>query len=284
MATVENISKNQTFKADNTKKNQFQTTNIKPIFQVSDKPKSILEVKNKQDVADLTGIDISLLNKIIDFEGLKLKKYKDATTYSIGIGHNIAKDPTYSYGNTITEEQAYKLFAKDLMKVKNDIKECIGDKELKKEQYEALVELFFNVGVENIQGSNLIKLIKNNQLDEAAGEFNFICSGGKANPSLCIRRMYDIERFSTGRHSQQGLNAMEQIMEKGKNFFNDPKRANMATTDKSYYIDETKKLLNQAQKETEAERKEQEKSMFKPITPIFKPIPTQCSQLILKLK
>lgn len=236
MTSVQNISSNQTFMANNIKKNQFQTANIKPIFQVSDKPKSILEVKNKQDVADLTGIDISLLNKIIEFEGLK------------------------------------------------DIKECIGDKELKKEQYEALVELFFNVGVENIQGTKLIALIKNNQFDEASGEFNFICSGGKANPSLCIRRMYDIERFSTGRHSQQGLNAMEQIMEKGKNFFNDPKRANMGTTDKSYYIDETRKLLNQAQEEVEAERKEQEKSMIKTITPIFKPIPTQCKQFILKLK
>lgn len=288
MVSVEKISNNKIQYNKDIKRNNYSTSSINNIFpdnadKSSDKPKSVLDVKTEQDVADLTGIDKSLLDKIIEFEGFKLEKYKDGKAYSIGIGHNITKDTNYTYGNKITEEQVYKLFAKDLIKVKNDIKECIGDTELSKEQNEALIELFFNVGIENIQGKNLINLIKNKKFDDASAEFNFVCTGGVANPSLCIRRMFDIEKFSTGNHSPQSVNEMKKIMEKGENFFKNPKKANNLT-DKNYYIDETKKLLNQAQEEFEEEQKEQEKSVRKKTTPIFEPIPTQKPQFVLKLK
>lgn len=291
MTSVKEISTNNTVK-NNIQANKFQTPAINSVFsdkgdKSSDSPKTILDVETKQDVANYTGLDVSLVEKIMEFEGRKLEEYKDnCKVRTIGYGHNIDHDSNYKYGKKITEEQAFKLLAADLQKAQEDMKNCIGDVELTKGQHEALTELFFNVGVEKLQDTNLIKLIKDKKFEDASAEFNFVCARGKVNSSLCNRRIYDIEKFSTNNHSQKGLDTMQMIMDKGIIDL-DQKIKAAGILDKPYfisaknsYINETKQTIKKAKEEFEKEQNIQ----IEKLSPIYKPIPTQKPQLILKLK
>lgn len=298
MTPIREISKTNTI-INNIPANKFQTPSISSVFpdkgdKSSDSPKTILDVKTKENVANYTGLDVSLVEKIMEFEGAKFEEYKDiAGIRTIGYGHNIDHDPNYKYGKKITEKQAFKLLAADLQKAQDDIKNCIGDVELTKGQNEALTELFFNVGVENLQNTNLIKLIKDKKFEDAVAEFNFICTTDKtkANSSLCKRRIYDIEKFSTNNHSQKGLNTMQMIMDKGIIDL-DQKIKTAGILDKPFfisaknsYINETKQTINKAKEEFEKEQaRKKDLETLKKITPVFEPIPTQKLQLILKLK
>lgn len=227
MTTVNNVTSNQTF-TNNIKKNQFQTSEIGNIFPAKTKidpevlPKTEVEIKTKEDVAKATGLDASFIDSLTEFEGLKLKQYKDAGgVRTIGYGHNIDHDPNYKYGKTITKEQAYKLLTNDLIKAQKDMKDCIGDIKLTKGQNEALVDMFFNVGIEKLQDTNFIKCVKEKRFSDAACEFNFILVNKEVNPALCRRRIDDINRFCSDKHNGKTVDSLEFIASRGNKYFDE---------------------------------------------------------------
>lgn len=83
----------------------------------------------------------STKNKIKEFEGLKLTKYKDGSGYSIAYGHQLLPNETFS---TVTKEQAEELFEKDIKLVEDYVNGAnLG---LNQNQFDANVSLVFNVG------------------------------------------------------------------------------------------------------------------------------------------
>lgn len=229
MTSVQNISKKQNFISDNIKTNQFQTSEIGNIFPAPKAktdgdilPKTGMKIKTKEDVAKATGLDASFIDSLTGFEGLKLNQYKDSGgVRTIGYGHNIDHDPNYKYGKTITKEQAYKLLADDLIKAQKDLKDCIGHIELTKGQNEALIDMFFNVGIEKLQDTNFIKCIKEKRFDDAVCEFNFIKIGQEVSPALCRRRIDDIERFCSGTPNARTVEMIDFITTRGNKSFDE---------------------------------------------------------------
>lgn len=241
MTTVNNVSSNQIFTINKIKNNQFQTSEIGNIFPAKAKteteilPKPEAEIKTKADVAKATGLDVSFINSLTEFEGLKLNQYKDSGgVRTIGYGHNIDHDPNYKYGKTITKEQAYKLLADDLIKAQKDMKECIGHAELTKGQNEALTDMFFNVGIEKLQDTNFIKCIKEKRFDDAVCEFNFIKIGQEVSPALCRRRIDDIERFCSDTPNARTVEIIEFITTRGNNYFNEKLKTSNASKKAEY--------------------------------------------------
>lgn len=228
MTTVNNITSNQTF-TNNIKKSQFQTSEVGNIFPAPKTkldpevlPKNETEIKTKEDVAKATGLDASFIDSLTEHEGLRLNQYKDAGgVRTIGYGHNIDHDPNYKFGKKITQEQAYKLLTDDLIKAQKDLKECIGDVKLTKGQNEALVDMFFNVGIEKLQDTNLIKCIKEKKFSDAACEFNFILVNKEVSPALCRRRIDDINRFCEGKHNGKTVDSLEFIASRGNKYFDE---------------------------------------------------------------
>lgn len=127
------------------------------------------------------------------FEGNKLTAYVcPAGKLTIGIGHT-GKD--VFKGMTITKEQSYELFRKDIARFEtqlNSLNLSINDN-----QFSALVSFIYNLGFGSLQKSNLLLKVKANPNDDRIkGEFNkWVFSNGKKLPGLMLRRQKEAELY-----------------------------------------------------------------------------------------
>ncbi|MCQ2232053.1 MAG: lysozyme [Paludibacteraceae bacterium] len=95
---------------------------------------------------------------IKSFESLKLTSYLCPTGHwTIGWGHTA----NVREGQTITEKQAETLFLNDL-KVFEDGVNRLVNKQLTQNQFDALVSFAFNLGLNNLKKSTLLKLVNEN--------------------------------------------------------------------------------------------------------------------------
>jgi lysozyme len=91
---------------------------------------------------------------IKSFEGLKLEPYLcPAKILTIGYGHVILTDESFS---KITQEYAVELLKKDLHKFDNAVTSLIKVP-VSQSQFDAMVSLCFNIGVEAFKNSTLLK-------------------------------------------------------------------------------------------------------------------------------
>lgn len=134
---------------------------------------------------------------IKSFETLQLKAYKALPTeryYTIGYGHC---GPDVKPGSSITEAEAEQMLAEDLTDFEKCVSRSTAGWNLKQCQFDALVSLAFNVGVNAFQNSNLLKLVKQ-KADEATirAEFGKWChSGGRVLKGLQRRRQAEADMF-----------------------------------------------------------------------------------------
>lgn len=94
------------------------------------------------------------------FEGLRLKAYQDSRgTWTIGYGHTGG----VKSGDTITEQEAVELLARDLKTAEDAVNE--QNLSLSQNQFDALVSFVYNVGTRNFRTSTLLKKAKVNAND-----------------------------------------------------------------------------------------------------------------------
>lgn len=220
------VEKVNSKKASVLHENASQTTN--PVKKnsgntvFSAKPKvfpedfAVSKVKTKSDVCNITGFSEDYISELVKNEGLETSAYiDDAGINTIGFGHNIDADSTYNMGQKITEEQAYRLLAKDLIKAKSDLKKYIGGVKLQKKQEQALVDVVYNVGIQKVANTRLINYVKNKQFEKAVDEFDFIKINGKVSPGLIKRRLKNIKSFCGGKLTEANKKSINKLVMKG---------------------------------------------------------------------
>ena len=133
-----------------------------------------------------------LIKKIKEFEGFRLKSYKcPAGVWTIGAGHTKGVKP----GMTISEKQAETLLRGDLLAVEKGVEnlyQCNTQGE-----FDALVDFAFNLGIERLKSSTLLKrILRKDDEDDIRQEFSrWIFAGGKIMNGLIIRRKWEADRF-----------------------------------------------------------------------------------------
>ncbi|MFJ5454077.1 lysozyme [Pectobacterium jejuense] len=106
---------------------------------------------------------------IKSFEGLKLTKYRDtAGRWTIGYGHLIL--PHENFDNGITLQEADSLLRQDLKEAETGIQDCVKV-DLNGNQFGALTSFTYNLGVENLKESTLLRLLNQGDYTAAADQF-----------------------------------------------------------------------------------------------------------------
>lgn len=142
---------------------------------------------------NLTGIDL-----IKEFEGLKLKAYPDPATggkpYTIGYGHT-GSDVTPT--TVWTKARADFYLITDISRVTMDISSCLEDIHLSDNEFSALVCLTFNIGIGNFKKSTLLKLLlQSADKTKVANQFSrWNKAAGKVMAGLTRRRMAEKKLF-----------------------------------------------------------------------------------------
>lgn len=134
-----------------------------------------------------------LIEKVKEFEGLRLRAYRDAVGKpTIGYGHTLG----VKMGQRITELQAEEMLRQDLWvagRFANTIKEINTQG-----KYDAVVSFIFNLGVGSFKRSTLYRRILRHAPDKMIqAEFRrWTHSGGKVLSGLVKRREWEAKRWT----------------------------------------------------------------------------------------
>ena len=134
-----------------------------------------------------------LIEKMIEFESLRLTSYKDSVgVWTIGVGHTNG----VRQGQAITKEQAMTLLKGDLLPCENFVNSI---KEIDTQgKFDALVDFAFNLGIEALRKSTLLKLIlaKAEESDIKNQFLRWNKAGGRVLSGLVKRRNWEAMRYS----------------------------------------------------------------------------------------
>ena len=133
-----------------------------------------------------------LLNQMMVFEGLRLTAYRDAAgVLTIGYGHTKG----VREGDRISPYWAQELLQMDIDEAERAVKELHVART--PGQLDALVSLAFNIGIERLKGSTLLKTIREGGSKTAiTREFKrWVYAGGRRLRGLELRREWESRRF-----------------------------------------------------------------------------------------
>lgn len=128
-------------------------------------------------------------------EGLRLKEYIcPSGLLTIGYGHVLLKNESYQDG--ISLAKAEELLKKDLNKFESGVKALVKIP-LNENQFSAIVSLAFNIGLNALAKSTLLRLLNENKITEASKEFSKWVYGAnkKKLAGLIVRRNLETALF-----------------------------------------------------------------------------------------
>ena len=129
---------------------------------------------------------------MMEMEGLRLEAYEDAAGVpTIGYGHT----KNVRMGDKISEYWAKEMLREDIEEAEWQVKELGVAKT--EGQLDALVSFVFNLGIERLKTSTLLKVIRNGgSMQQIKKEFKrWVYGGGKQLPGLVKRREWEAKRF-----------------------------------------------------------------------------------------
>lgn len=132
---------------------------------------------------------------IKESESLRLDAYRcPAGVWTIGYGHTGDVKP----GHRISEHQADAILGLDLDRFERGVTELTAGVELNENQFSALVSFAFNVGLDALRRSHLLRYIKDGGAGKRATADEFLVwvyAKGKILPGLVERRRAERELF-----------------------------------------------------------------------------------------
>ena len=134
-----------------------------------------------------------LIKQIKAFEGLRLEAYRDAAgVLTIGYGHT---GNDIRAGDRISVYWAQELLKNDLGATEAAVRRLHVART--QGQFDALVSFAFNLGIQRLQGSTLLKVIRGGgSRQQIRREFKrWVFAGGQRMPGLVKRREWEARRF-----------------------------------------------------------------------------------------
>jgi lysozyme len=141
------------------------------------------------------------------FEGFRSDAYTcSGGKLTIGFGHVITPNEKENLTKPINRDQGIKLLEADLQRVVLQRFPSFVKVPLHPWEYDALVSFTFNLGIENLGKSDLLKYTNEGNYDKASLGFpNWRSAGGKYVPGLLKRRWIEMLIFRNSTEMPSGL-------------------------------------------------------------------------------
>lgn len=172
--------------------------------------------KNRVHPLQLTASN-TMKEALAEEEGVRLTVYRDVAGYpTVGVGHLVRPADGLKVGDRISYDEALDFLEKDLQRAEQGVKRLVGDLPLYQHEFDALVDLVYNVGegnVSNKRSPSLNAAIETGDYDGIASELTYTTAAGKVargleyrserRQSIFMEATYDdpraVEVDSTGR-------------------------------------------------------------------------------------
>ncbi len=128
---------------------------------------------------------------LIEEEGVRYTVYADsAGNPTVGVGHLVTARDGLSIGDTIAKDRALDLLEADLEHAERVVARLAGDTPLYQHEFDALVDLAFNVGegsLSQANSPNLNRAIAERDHEAIAAELDYIRAGNAVAAGLLYR-------------------------------------------------------------------------------------------------
>jgi lysozyme len=132
------------------------------------------------------------------YEALYLEAYQDTSgVWTIGYGNTFYEDGTkVKEGDVITENRANKLFENIVAKFSANVLKLISQR-LTQNQFDSIVSLAYNIGVNAFKKSTVLKKININPADRSITDYFLVWnkSAGKVSRGLINRRKAEVANY-----------------------------------------------------------------------------------------
>ena len=128
---------------------------------------------------------------LIQEEGVRYTVYRDVAGYpTVGVGHLVEPEDNLRVGDTISEDRAMAFLTADLAEAERGVRQLVGALPLYQHEFDALVDLVYNVGIGNVspeQSPRLNAAIDAGDYDEVASQLDYTHAGGAVARGLQFR-------------------------------------------------------------------------------------------------
>ena len=128
---------------------------------------------------------------LIEEEGVRYTVYRDVAGYpTVGVGHLIDLGDNLRVGDRVSEEQVLEFLDGDLIEAEQGVRQLVGDLPLFQHEFDALVDLVYNVGLGNVLASESPRLnaaIDAGDYEAIAAELDYTHAGGQFAKGLKYR-------------------------------------------------------------------------------------------------
>ena len=128
---------------------------------------------------------------LIEEEGVRYTVYRDVAGYpTVGVGHLIDVGDNLRVGDRVSEEQVLEFLDGDLVEAEQGVRQLVGDLPLFQHEFDALVDLVYNVGLGNVSAGESPRLnaaIDAGDYEAIAAELDYTHAGGKFAKGLKFR-------------------------------------------------------------------------------------------------
>lgn len=128
---------------------------------------------------------------LVQEEGVRLTVYRDVAGYpTVGVGHLVTPADNLSVGQRISYDQVIEFLEADLAKAEEAVARLVGGLPLHQHEFDALVDLVYNVGEGNVSESESPRLnaaIQAGDYDGIARELDYTHAGGQVAGGLVNR-------------------------------------------------------------------------------------------------
>ena len=146
---------------------------------------------NQRKPATLLSPSQKLLQTMIQEEGARLTVYRDiAGNPTVGVGHLVTPADHLQVGDRISEDQVLDFLERDLGTAQQAVRHLVGDMPLHQNEFDALVDLAFNVGEGNLspeRSPELNAAIASRDYDAIADELDYHHASGRMAMGLVYR-------------------------------------------------------------------------------------------------
>ena len=166
--------------------------------------------------ASLLTVSDSLKRAMVEEEGVRYTVYRDVAGYpTVGVGHLVTKADGLSVGDRISKDRALDFLEQDLRKAEAGVARIVGNLPLYQHEFDALVDLVYNVGEGNVSAKHSPRLnaaIQAGDYYAMAEELGYTYAGDAVAKGLVHRseRRENIFTLADYDHTRPGASGIDQ--------------------------------------------------------------------------
>ena len=147
---------------------------------------------------------------LVEEEGMREQVYRDVAGYAtVGVGHLVRSEDRLRVGDRVNRKRIARFLEDDIRKAERSVAKVVGDLPLHQHEFDALLDLVYNVGEGNVsphRSPRLNRAIRSRDYEGIARELRYTTAKGARAAGLVFRSARRQRMFKEGKYDNPRSN------------------------------------------------------------------------------